>query len=188
MCQTEAESALRALQVSRLRKLIKMALTVSGVLFVCVGLDALFLEDRIVAAPSYRFIFGWATVSWWRWIAHGWGVVFTVSGILLVLAGTKYPEKLRQAIFLGILLTSWWATGLAVEGVWSEFTHRGELPTLYPLFSWAAWAAQFILMNQIPRVAPVAEDEWHQHFRDHDGIVPPTQQDVDRAMHGDPEP
>lgn len=185
MCRTEAEHALRALQVSRLRNLIKTALTCSGVLFLFVGLDAFFLYDRIVNAPSYRFIFGWSAVDWWPWIARAWGVVYIVAGVLLILAGTKYPQKLRQAIGLGILLTSWWSIGLIVEGLWSEIVHRGEPPTLYPVFSWTAWAIQFILLNQIPRVAPIAEDEWHMFDT---SVPPPTQQDVDKAVHGDTDP
>jgi hypothetical protein len=184
MCHTETETALRILQVQRLRRLIKTALTCSGVLFFLIGLDAIFLHDRLLAAPSYRFIYGWSAVTWWRWIAYGWGVVYLTAGVLLVLAGTKYPRRLRQAIGLGTLLTCWWTAGLLIEAVWSELSHRGAMPTLYPLFSWAAWAVQFLLMNQIPRVAPIAEDEIHLF----DAVRPPTQDDVNRALHGDLDP
>lgn len=183
MCRTEQETALRVLQIQRLRNLIKTALTFSGVLFVCVGLDAIFLHDRLLGAPSYRFIFGWAAVAWWPWIANAWGVVYLVAGVLLILAGTKYPQKLRQAIGLGTLLTGWWTAGLIVEGIWSEFVHRGAPPTLYPLFAWAAWAMFFILLNQIPRVTPIAEEDLHIH-----DAAMPTKADVDRAVHGDRDP
>lgn len=184
MCHTETETALRILQVQRLRKLIKMALTCSGVLFFLIGLDAIFLKERLLAAPSYRFIYGWSAVPWWHWIAYGWGVIFLVSGVLLVLAGTKYPKRLRQAIALGILITSWWTAGLIIEAIWSEFDHRGALPTLYPMFSWTAWAIQFILLSQIPRMAPIAEEDQQTYA----AALPPTQADVNQALHGDREP
>lgn len=177
MCATEEEAALRSYQISRLRILVKSYLRVSGILFVLVGLDAIFLSERIPHAPSYRFIFGWDTFSWWPDLAVAWGVLFVAAGVLLVASSTLYPHLLRLSLGLAIAMTSWWAGGLVVEAVWAEVVHRNPEPTLYPMFSWVAWCTTLVLINLIPRVAP---DIGGIHVDNQ-----PTTADIQRAMRGE---